>query len=496
MKHFVGLDLGTQSMKGLLLSPQGEILARATSEYLPDFPKPGWAENNTNIWITALKEILASLKSQAGISADDIGSLAIAAQNGAMVPIDRDCNAIDNCILWLDKRSEPECEYLLNRISSDEARRIVGAELMSGLGITKVMWFKRHKPDVYKRAYKFVDITPFLVGYLTGNAVCDYGNATWTLMFDVVNHAWSEKMLDAAEIDPDKMCQVRSAYEIAGAVRPQRAEELGLSASTLVAVGGCDLHAGMLGCGLDSDGKILEIAGTAEIVAAYTKKPVFDTTGILGTHLPLQPGFWSLEQGCIISGGSVRWHRDMLARTDFDSMDMEAAKIAPGSDGLLFLPYLSGAATPKVMDHARGVFFGLTMNHTLPHMTRAVYEGCTFGLRDCVERLDALGCGSSTVISSGGGTKSELWCQMKADALGKTIQVVTSTNATPLGAAILAGVVQGNFKDSSEAVGRLVSKGRVYEPDPANKAAYDDAYGFYKTCVACFEPLYSRYRAF
>jgi xylulokinase len=493
MKHYVGIDLGTQSMKGILMSPDNRMLAEASSEYLPDYPRPGWAENDTGLWIDALKEILASLRAKAGIRPEDIGTLGIVAQNGGVVPVDRDGNALDRCVIWLDSRSEPQCRQLLERIGQEEARGIVGADLTSMLCISKIMWFQQNRPDIYHQAHKFLDITPFLVGYLTGNPVSDYGNASWSLLYDVVRQEWSPRMLDAAGIDPAKLCDVRSAYEVAGTVRPNRAAALGLSPSTAVMVGGSDLHAAMLGCGLVSPGKILDISGTGEMVITYVEKPIFDKTGILSTHLCLQPGYWSLEQGTMITGGSVRWFRDTVSHKSFAEMDDEAAAIPPGSDGLLFLPYLSGAATPRVIGHARGAFFGLSMSHNQAHLTRAVYEGCTFGVRDCVERMDELGCGADSVIACGGGAKSDLWCQMKADALGKPVQVVKSPHSTPLGAAILAGVTQGNFQSAGDAVSQLVELGRVYEPDPAQKPLYDEAYAFYKKCAEHFAPLYDRY---
>ncbi|MGI6776760.1 MAG: xylulokinase [Acetivibrionales bacterium] len=493
MKHFIGVDLGTQSMKGLLLSPEGKIVAEAISEYMPDFPRPGWAENDTEQWMTALRDVIAELKEKAGITGDEIGAMAFATQNAAIVPIDRDGNALDKCINWLDRRSELQYAQLSEKISDQDALPIIGSALSSSYGVTKTMWFKQNKPDIYEKAYKFVEPSAFITAHLTGEPIVDYGNAAMTMMYDVVNREWSKKILDAAGLDIEKMCEVKKAWEIAGTIRPKIAGLLGLSSATILAVGGGDHHVGLVGSGLDVPGKVLDIAGTAEIVATYLSEPAFDETGVLGTRISTLGTYWTLEQGCIVSGGSIRWHRDTIARCSFDEMDAAAINIAPGSEGVLFLPYLQGAVTPKDIGYARGVFFGLTMNHGLPQMTHAVYEGCTFALRDCVERMDDMGFGSEMIIGSGGGTKSRLWTQMKADMTGKPIQIVKTANSTPLGAAMLAGVAQGNFKNIEEAVARLVEKGDVFEPDISKKSMYDEAYAFYRECVSSLDESFKLY---
>ncbi len=493
MKYFIGVDMGTQSMKGLLLTPEGKVIAEASTEYLPDYPRPGWAEVNPAVWIKALKEVVDGLKSASGVTANEIGAISMDTINCSAIAIDRDCNALGNAIIWLDRRSEPQCEELMSKITNEQVLPIVGSVMASSYNITKWMWIKDNQRDIYDKAYKLCEVSAFMTGYLTGEPIVDYGNASITLAYDVQKREWSDTILNAAGIDKDKMTEVRPATQFAGTLRPGVAKELGLSPSTKVNVCSGDHHVGMIGSGLVKPGMVLDIAGTAEIVAAFQDKPAFDETGILGTRICTLGTYWTLEQGCIVSGGSTRWHKDTVARCSYEQMDGAAMNIAPGSDGVLFLPYLQGAATPRDIGYARGVYFGLTMNHDVSHMTHAVYEGCTFALRDCIERMDAMGAGSDVIICSGGGTKSRLWTQMKADATGKPVQTVKTYNSTPLGAAILAGLAQGNFESVEQALDIHIVKDTVYEPDVSKKAGYDEAYAFYRECVDAFDDPFRHY---
>lgn len=494
MKYFIGFDIGTQSSKGLLISPDGLVVAEATMDYLPIFPKPGWAEDDPANWIAAFRKIIAELKAKSGVKAKEIGAIGFASQCGGIVPVDEYGNALSKCIIWLDCRSEPQYKALSEKISDEEALYIVGSHLNASMCITKIMWVKENMPAVYEKAKAFLQPGEFMVSWLTGNMVGDFAHASMTMMYDVVNKKWSERMLEAAGIDIEKMYPIVAAADVAGTIKKALADELGLDANTKIVVGTGDEYAGFLGCGLAKPGKTMNISGTAEIVAAVSEKVVFDESGIIWTHLHPDPKYYGYEQGVLVSGGCLRWYKDTIARCSFEEIGAGAANVPVGSEGLLFLPYLQGAITPKANPSARGVFFGLTMNHSIDHMSRAVYEGVTFSFRDCIEVLDSMGgIAGDGVIVGGGGAKSSFWCQMKADMTGKSIQALKSKNPTAIGAAILAGVAQGNFSSLSEAADKMVELGRIYEPNLKLKAAYDEAYGFYRYCIESFEKPFSKY---
>ena len=216
----------------------------------------------------------------------------------------------------------------------------------------------------------------------------------------------------------------------------------------------------MLGCGLTRPGQVLDISGTSTSIAAYTHEPVYDPAGTMLTHLSANGRYWTLENASLITGGNLRWHKDTIARCSYEEMDQAAMDIAPGSEGLIFLPYLQGQITPAANSSARGVFAGLTMNHAVAHMTHAVYEANVFTIRDCIEVISRSVGTPEMIIGTGGGTRSELCCQMKADCLGIPFQVMASENATGIGAGILAGMAEGLFASAEDAVHRYVKKGK------------------------------------
>lgn len=494
MKHYVGIDMGTQSMRGYLFNPEGVLTAEASSEYLPVYPQPGWAECDANLWLDALKTILARIKEQVRISAEDIGTIAFACIDASVVPVDENCNPIDNCIIWMDSRTGEQAQRLSGKISEEEALTISGSPITPFQDVTKLMWFKENKPEIYQKARWFCEATAFFVGYLTGTPVNGFCGASYTQLYDIQAKAWSEKIFQAAELDMGKMFDVRSGYEISGTVRPGRAEELGLSPRTQVVVGDSDHQIAMLGSGMAQPGQVMDISGTSTSVSTYITQPVYDPAGTMLTHISADGKYWTLENASLITGGNLRWYKDTIARCGYGEMDGAALSIAPGSDGLLFLPFLQGQITPAANSDARGVFFGLTMNHGIPHMTHAVYEANVFTIRDCVEVINRSVERPEVIIGTGGGTRSELCNQMKADCLGIPFQVMESENATGIGAGMLAGAAAGLFPTPEAAIDVYVKKGKLYQPDPAKKAAYDEAYDAYLACQSVCQGLFRRYQ--
>lgn len=494
MKYYVGIDMGTQSMRGYLFDPEGELVAQASSEYLPVYPQAGWAECDANLWLDALSHILAQIKEQGRITAEDIGTIAFACIDASIVPVDENCVPIDNCIIWMDSCTGEQAERLRQRISDGDALTISGSPITPFQDVTKIMWIRENKPEIYRKARYFCEATAFFVGYLTGTPVNGYCGASYTQLFDIRSRTWSETIFEAAELDMDKMFEVRSAYEIAGTIRPQRAAEFGLSEHTRVVVGDSDHQIAMLGSGMKQPGQVMDISGTSTSISTYITKPVYDPVGTMLTHISADGRYWTLENASLITGGNLRWYKDTLARCSYEEMDGAAISVAPGSDGLLFLPFLQGQITPAANSSARGVFFGLTMNHGLPQMTHAVYEANVFTIRDCIEVIRASVGNPEVIIGTGGGTRSALCNQMKADCLGIPFQVMESENATGIGAGMLAGAAEGLFSTPEDAIDRYVKKGRLYEPDPAKKSAYDEAYGAYLNCQASCQSLFARYQ--
>jgi xylulokinase len=298
-------------------------------------------------------------------------------------------------------------------------------------------------------------------------------------------------MLEAADIDDERLGTIRPAAEVAGTLREAAADALGLTASTRVMVGTGDEHGAALGAGGIVPGIVIDITGTAEPVCVAARTPVIDDTGLVETHGHADPRVWLVENPGFVSGGSVSWFLATVGGRSAVALDGEAAATGPGADGITFLPTLSGATAPRWNDAARGVFAGLSLNHGRGQLFRSVLEGCTFALRDIVDRLDAMGLAGPEMRVVGGGARSPLWLQMKADVTGRTVRVQTTEESTALGAAMLAAVGAGTVRDLDEAVERCVALAdRAYEPDPTTAAAYDDAYGRYRRLFDALEPTF------
>ena len=358
----------------------------------------------------------------------------------------------------------------------------------------KLLWIKNNEPAVFEKAQNILLPGGYMVRWLTGENCVDYSNASSSMLYNVAGKCWDDEMAKAVGIDPMLMGRIGAAEDIAGTLSPRIAAELGLSPKTKVIIGSGDEHAACVGAGLVKPNMVCDITGTAEPVAAVADKPYFDTMGhLVETHAHADQRWWLIENPGFVSGGSTRWFRDTVVRFDnYDIMNVMAKESPVGSNGIIFLPCMQGAMTPTWNGNARGTFTGLTLSHTMDDICRSVFEGIAFGLRDNIDRFEEMGMDCSQVRIVGGGTKSPLWCQMKADLLGKEMTCTKNPEGAAIGAAMLASVAEGNFKGLDEAAEKMVELGATYTPDPAKKAAYDEAYGRYRACYAAMEPFFDQ----
>ncbi len=490
--YAIGCDVGSQSLKGMLLDPSGAIVAEAAAAYEVEYPHPGWAQQDVADWRTALGDVVRSLLGEGAIPASDVGTLGLATQVDGLVAVDADGEALLPAIIWLDRRASAQVGAL-EGLDRSEIRRITGLNLDASHVAPKILWLRDAHPDAFERAAGLLLPGSALVAWLTGEQVLDHANASSTLLYDVSDRTWSAEMLGATGLDTHRLGTICAASEVAGPLRPVAAKMIGLTPSTRVVVGTGDEHGASLGAGAIREGIVVDISGTAEPVAVASPKPTIDETGLVETHAHADPRVWLIENPGFVSGGSVRWFQDLFGGAASADLDREAGASGPGSDGVTFLPTLSGSTAPRWNDRARGVFAGLSLNHDRGAMFRAVLEGCSVALRDIVDRLGELGLGADEIRVVGGGARSPLWLQMKADVTGHRVRVLASDEATALGAAMLAGVGAGTFADLDEAVGALTTLDAVaFEPDPATSAAYADAYGRYRGLFDAVEPEFAR----
>lgn len=481
MGYLIGADIGSQSVKALLVDPDGREVASAGQACTMSHPASGWAEQDPAQWRHGLAAAVRQVIATAGIAPKEVTHLGLASQVDGVVPVDQLGRPLRPAIIWLDRRAADQAAALASKLGSAAIFATTGLNADSSHIAPKIMWLRDREPETYRAAASFPPAGGYLLGWLTGTIAQDPANASSTLIYDVAAGTWDPVMLDAAGLDPGTLAPVRPADEVAGTLTAEAAEALGLTRRCSVVVGTGDEHGACVGAGAIVPGLVADVTGTAEPVAVTAPGPVFDAEQVVETHAHALRGLLLVENPGFVSGGCTLWCGEKILGTDQAGLFLEAAQAAAGSDGVLFLPALSGATVPRWNDRMRGAFAGLSMNHGRAELARAVVEGCTFALNDVLGRMDALGLSGGEIRVVGGGARSELWLQIKADVTGRIVQPVLSAEPTAAGAAILAGLAAGAFKDAADAVERMVRLApRTYAPDQRNREVYTERYAQYR----------------
>ena len=481
MPYVIGADIGSQSVKALLLDPGGRCVRTAARPLRMTHPHDGWAEQDPHAWEQALAGSVRDLM-DGGPHPREVGALALSCQVDGVVATDGRLDPLRPAVIWLDRRAGRQAARLEEELGRDAIFSATGLVPDATHGAPKMMWLYEHEADVVGRATALVPVAAYLLARLTGVLAQDPANASSTLLFDIARGEWHPGLCEASGVDPSLLPPVRPAHEVAGTLTARSAASLGLTTGTAVCVGTGDEHSASLAVGAVVPGVVADVTGTAEPVTAAAARPVFDPEQLVETHAHAVEGLYLVENPGFVSGGSTLWlAENVLHCTQSDVFDL-AAQARPGSHGVLFLPALSGSMAPRWNSSMRGVFAGMGMNTGAPQLARAVLEGCAFALRDVVDRLDALGLAGGEVRIAGGGHRSALWCRIKADVLNRPVHRVLAEEATALGAAMIAGVAAGTFDGFPDAVARAVE----LDPEPVLPSA---------GAVAAYADAYPRYRA-
>lgn len=484
MSFVIGLDVGTQSTKGVLVADDGTVRSVASAPHRVHFPAPGWAEQDSAEWTRATAEVIARLTSDASGPITHVG---VDAQVDGAIATDANLDPVHPAIIWMDRRAVAQTALIEEKIGADRVFAVTGLNCNSYHTAPKVMWLLDR---LDQRPRYFLPPASVVTSWLTGAIAQDRANASSSMLFDVTKLDWSNELLEACGIDPQSLPPVVDSTHVIEQVRPQVASQLRLGASCAVIAGTGDDHAAAVGAGAVRPGVVADVTGTAEPIGTASDKPVFDPGRLLETHLHAVPGAWFIENPGFVSGGSVMWVSELLG-IDQPAVFELAATAGPGSKHLTFIPALSGAMTPRWNDRARASFTGLSMDHGRAELCRAVLEGCTFALRDNVDRLAELGIPTDVLHVTGGGARSELWLQMKADVTGRQVRGVAGEGAA-MGSACLAAVAAGWFPDVTSASDALVAFDKtVCDPDPTLASGYDRAYQAYRTAFDALEPTFS-----
>ncbi len=479
---YVGVDIGTQSLKAVVCDTALKVKGEASISYEPSFPRPGWAEQNPALWENALGPAVANALVGARIKPEEVRALGIAGQLDGCIAVGRDDAALAPALIWMDRRAVLETADVDPALVLDRAGVVLDATHMAA----KIRWLQRHGPNDVARYHQPVS---YLVARLTGEHRMDHGLASTTMLYDLARRAYDETLLSRFEISRDQLPEIAEASEMAGRLTQAGAVMAGLPAGLPVAVGTGDDFSNPLGAGLVAPGRVACALGTAEVVGALSTDAVIDREALVETHA-YADGLFFVENPGWLSGGAVTWFVRTHRLADAAELDSLAGRVPPGADGATFIPALSGAMAPEWIAAARGSYYGLTAAHGAGHMARAVLEGCAFAMRDVVERLVALGVPAASLLLVGGGAKSALWAQIRADATGLAAEVPVKQDTSPIGAAMLGAVAVGGWPDLAAAAEQVGKIDRVVEPDRAAKEAYDEAYARYRELFECLRSLY------
>jgi xylulokinase len=484
--QYIGIDLGTSAVKLLLMKEDGQILNIVSEEYPIYFPYPGWSEQNPEDWynavISGIKKLVKNPAQVAGIS--------FGGQMHGLVVLDEDDRVIRPAILWNDGRTARECDYLNNTIGRDKLTQYTANIAFTGFTAPKLMWMKANEPENYARIKKIMLPKDYIAYRLTGVHCTDVSDASGTLLFDVKNRTWSKEMCDICGISTEMLPKCFESSEKVGTLIPEMAKELGIPENCIVAAGAGDNAAAAVGTGTVGDDMCNISLGTSGTIFITTDSFGVDEHNALHSFAHADGGYHLM--GCMLSAASCNkwWMESILGTDDYAAEQLHIVTENLGENHVFFLPYLMGERSPHNDPDARGLFIGMSMDTTREDMTQAVLEGVAFALRDSLEVAKSLGINLTRSKICGGGAKSPLWKKIIANVLDLKLDIIENEQGPALGAAMLAAVAAGEYKDVKTAAGKIVKITDTIEPEPELVKKYNEQYNkfrqIYPVCRSLF----------
>lgn len=480
-RYLLGIDLGTSSLKTVVIKDDGRRVGSASREYAIDSPKTGWAEQDTDTWLSAAVETIGAATDRARLSPERIAAIGISGQMHGLVCLDARGDALRPAIIWADRRSREQVTWLEAKLGKDRLARWTGNPLAPGFMLPSWLWLKKNEPAVARRTARLLLPKDYLRFRITGRIAGEPSDASSTSLFDPRSRKWSEDLLAALQIAPGLLPPIQPSAAIAGSLTEELATATGLRAGTPVVLGGSDQACQALAQGVIDPGVVSSTIGTGGQLLAPTLNAAHDAELRLHLFCHVLPDRWHLEAATLSAGLSLRWLREnFFPGASYQGLADQAAQAPAGSEGLIFLPYLLGERTPHMDPKAPAGWIGLTLRHQPRHLIRAVMEGVVFSLRQGLELIFALGVPVERLVASGGGTAHPLWLQLQADIFNRPVYVSPVKEAAATGAALLAGLGVEVFPDARSASNQVLQQpGRLYEPDPGRAEIYARAYEVY-----------------
>lgn len=478
----LGIDVGTGGTRAVLLDEAGHLLGAATAEHAEmASPELGWAEQDPRDWWRAARVAIEECLTAAGATGAEVSAIGLSGQMHGLVLLDAAGEVVRPALLWCDQRTEKECREITERVGAKRLIDLVANPALTGFTLPKIWWVRKHEPKFWSRVRSIMLPKDYVRFKLTGARATDVADASGTLLFDVVRRRWSAEMLEASDLNAEILPEVFESPEITGRVTKDGAAASGLREGTPVVAGGGDQAAGAVGMGIVAPGNVSATIGTSGVVFAATSEPVVEAKGRIHTFCHAIPGRWHVMGVTQGAGLSLRWFRDQFAGgASYDTLMIEAAAAPPGSDGLLWAPYLMGERTPHLDPNARGALVGLTAQHTRAHVIRAILEGVAFSLRDTLSIFRDLSVPVKSIRLGGGGARSYLWQQIQADVYGMPVDLVAAEEGAAYGAALLGGVGAGVWASVDAACETAVRVAKRVQPIAKNVELMNRRYEEYR----------------
>jgi xylulokinase len=501
MAYLIGIDVGTTGAKTILVDEKGALLASALEEYPLHTPQPKWAEQAPEDWWGATVKSIQRVLAESKVSPDEIKGLGLSGQMHGLVLLDRNHRVLRPAILWCDVRTTEQCRYITETVGKDLLVQSTCNPALEGFTAPKVIWVRDNEPEVLEKAATIFLPKDYVRFRLTGEIAAEVSDAAGTLLFDVRNRRWSEAVLNKLGVDPKLLPPVYESVDVCGKITPEVARLTGLKAGTPVVGGGADNACSAVGNGIVREGRVSASLGTSGVVLAHTDTVKVDPNLRAHSFCHSVPNKWYIMGVMLSAGGAFRWYRDALGAHEvaqakeegvdpYEVLTREAAKAPVGGEGLIFLPYLTGERTPHADANAKAVFFGVTLRHGKGHLTRAVMEGVTYGMRDSLEIIRGLGTSVDQIYATGGGARSPLWRQIQADVYNAELVTINIAEGPAFGAAILAGVGVGVYDSVESATDALIKITSRTEPIPGNVKIYEEYYQIYRALYPALKPQF------
>ena len=500
-EYVLGVDLGTSGTKTVLFDKQGRAIASASREYPLDQPRNGWAEQDPECWWQAARETIRQVIGESGVAPAQIRGLGISGQMHGLVLLDENGQVLRKAILWCDGRTQQECDEITRIVGRERLIRITANPALTGFTAGKILWVRRHEPEIWKQVRHILLPKDYVRFRLTGEYGSEMSDASGTNLLDVPRRCWSGAMLDALDLDATLLPPLMESSDAAGTVTSRAAEETGLQPGTVVAAGAGDNAAAAVGTGVVTAGKAFATIGTSGVVFAHADQVQIDPKGRVHTFCAAVPGAYTVMSCTLAAGLSLKWFRDQFCQAEcqtaaqmgedpYTLMSQEAAQSPIGANRLVYLPYLMGERSPLLDADARGAFIGLSGIHTRRDLLRAVMEGVIYSMRQNLEVLRGMGIAPAEMRACGGGARSPFWRQMMADVFALPVRTVKNTEGPALGAAILGGVAAGLYADIPSACAALIQENEPQLPDVQRHVDYEKYYDLYVSLYPALKDAY------